>query len=141
MKIGTVCNHEQKFKERIRDIFRRAEHFCFSSKELNEVYSKEILQSAVYARLPRYSKTFLQGYNEALRDMFWMKVKWVFPYKGILYDGFADLPKAGKALYRSKDMTGFHVHILNEKKHFTGQIEQYNTGLERSEWVVEVDNA
>lgn len=130
MNISTVINHESRIKQHIRDVFRRAKHFCWSSKELNEAYAKEILKSAVHARLPRYSKSFLQGYNEALRDEYWNNVKWVLPYGGGLFNKFDDLPEEGKAFYRSvRDTPGFHVYKSNEKKHFTGVIENYQTGV------------
>ncbi len=132
MHINTVINHEQKFKERIKDIFRRSNHFCLTSKQINDMYSKEILQSAVHAKLPRYSKSFLQGYREALNDAYWKNVKWVLPFDGVMYNGWIELPEEGKELYRSsKNIQGFHVYISDETKHFTGSKDDYQTGVKK----------
>ena len=125
----TIINHENAMRSTVRDIIRRAKHFCFSSKQLNEAYSEEILNSAIYAQLPRYAKTYIQGYYDCMRDAYWDNVKWVMPFNGKLYEHFTELPEDGKELYRQKNITGFHVYISNEKKHYTGNKNKYLTGL------------
>ena len=128
MRRGTIINHEIRLKEKIRSIFRTAKHFHLSSKDLDNMYSKLILQDDGYKRLPRYSRSYLQGYADVLREDHWKNVKWVLPYNGTLYDCFSNLPEEGKKLYRTGKVSGIHVYIDNPHKHFTGSKDSFLIG-------------
>lgn len=129
MRVSTVINIEQTLKNRVRDIFREANISFYHYKKINDRYVNEVLNTELYQKIPRYSKSYINGYHAALFDIQWNKVQWVLPFNGELFKGFDALPKKGKTFYQGKT-EGFFVYIKNPQKNYTGKKEQYQTGVE-----------
>ena len=129
MKVKTALNHRDRFIRWVNDMFRNAERFGWNSDRLLQERSERILHDPAWERCPRWVHEYVNGYYHCHWDLLWKKVIWVHPWKGVLYNSWLDLPPEGQEYYKEKDHVGFHVWKNNQKKHYTGTADQYNTGL------------
>lgn len=127
MRTSTVLNHEQRLRGLIRDIVSRGRSFHFTYKELNDYFLKVVVGNPAWNRLPRYSRSYLQGYWDALRTDYWKNVIWVHAWNGRVYDKFSEMPEEAKVFHVRNDC-GLHIYKDDRTKIFTGKEEYLDVG-------------
>ena len=131
MESKTAYNAEKRFKAIVSECFSMAKTFHLSHKDLSSLLRKKVLKDPQWKRVPRYVRSYIEGYKDALWGAYWQNVKWVHPWKGELYDKFQDLPKEGRDYYmNNRNNTGFHVYKDDPLCFFTGDQSYYDIGLE-----------
>ena len=132
MKLKTAMNAERRFRSMVAEHFRMAKTFHLSHKDLSGLFRDEVLKDPQWNRCPGWVRSYILGYRDALFESYWQNVKWVFPWKGELYDKFNELPEEARKYYLEdgKRRTGFHVYKDEPKCFFTGDHPYYQNGME-----------
>jgi len=67
MKIDTALNHKTRLIERLRTVFWWTENGGYSFEQYLEEY-KKFVNTEPYTKVPRWLKSWLSGYHQALYD-------------------------------------------------------------------------
>ena len=128
MNAETARQHENELCSTIREIYLQAGHDCWSSDELSKALKDRLWSTPVWAKVPRYVKEHINGWDDCLYQEHQKLLWFVMPWNGILYSTFCDLPKDGYKYYLQAPSDGLQVYLNNPGKRFTGKKELYDAG-------------
>ena len=134
MKTSTAYNHQERLIRLIDSIYSSARAFRLPSDAINKRMKEQVWEDPAMTRVPVHVRSYISGYQRAIYNQHWREVEWVFPWQGIIYKNWSNLPEAGRQYYMSKDalgqsITGLHVYKTDNKKHYTGNPDAFNAGL------------
>ena len=103
MKESTAYNHMKRLRMVLHDEYMRAEIFKPSMHQLLKGVREKVWDDPAMEKLPRHTKTYLQGIGDTLFLCFKKNhIEWVLPFNGVMYKKFEDLPEAGKKRFGAR---------------------------------------
>ena len=121
MRVERVIKLEKLFAEEVHNIYKNAARFRWSADQINKYYKEGILENDLYRRLPRYSKTFIDGVRYILDKQHWSLVCYSYSIEGkrMLTSDPNYRKLSAKMVYERWSHTGCFVYIDDVTKFYT----------------------